>query len=76
MPPSLMIPVFLPFGAFAASMTAVICGTPVPATIRRGADGSRPDPNFTASAPASAECGGRFGGTHIAGYDLHVHKSV
>ena len=54
MPPSLIIPIFLFFKAAAASITAVICGTPVPATIRVVHIDPGPIPTFTASAPASA----------------------
>ena len=53
-PPSLMIPTFLFFNAAATSITAVICGTPVPATIRVVQIEPGPMPTFTASAPASA----------------------
>ena len=53
-PPSLMMPTFLFFKAMAASITAVICGTPVPATILVVHIDPGPIPTFTASAPASA----------------------
>ena len=53
-PPSLMMPTFLFFSAAAASITAVIWGTPVPATIRVVQIEPGPIPTFTASAPALA----------------------
>ena len=49
-----MMPTFLFFNAAAASITAVICGTPVPATTRVVHMDPGPMPTFTASAPASA----------------------
>ena len=55
MPPSLMMPTFFPLSAAAASSTAVICGTPVPATIRVVQIEPGPMPTLIASAPASAK---------------------
>ena len=53
-PPSAMMPTFLFFNAAAASINAVICGTPAPATILVVQIEPGPIPTFTASAPASA----------------------
>ena len=48
------MPTFLFFNAAAASINAVICGTPAPATILVVQIEPGPIPTFTASAPASA----------------------
>ena len=50
-----MIPTLVFFSAAATSITAVICGTPVPATILVVQIEPGPIPTFTASAPASAK---------------------
>ena len=53
MPPSAMIGTSAPAAARAASMTAVSCGTPTPATIRVVQIEPGPIPTLIASAPAS-----------------------
>ena len=52
MPPSAMIGMLLLFATFAASMIAVIWGTPTPATIRVVHIEPGPTPILTASQPA------------------------
>ncbi len=53
MPPSAMTGEPLSLAARAASITAVSCGTPTPATMRVVQMLPGPMPTFTASAPAS-----------------------
>ena len=53
-PPSAITGIFFPFKALAASIMAVNCGTPAPATIRVVQIEPGPIPTFTASAPALA----------------------
>ena len=50
-----MMGMFLPFNALAASIIAVNCGTPAPATIRVVQIDPGPIPTLTASAPALAK---------------------
>ena len=53
MPPSAITVASDPRAARAASLMAVSCGTPTPATIRVVQMEPGPMPTFTASAPAS-----------------------
>ena len=53
-PPSAMMGIFFPFNALAASIMAVNCGTPAPATILVVQIEPGPMPTLTASAPAFA----------------------
>ena len=55
-----MIGMFFPFNALAASMMAVNCGTPAPATILVVQIEPGPIPTFTASAPAAANANAPF----------------
>jgi hypothetical protein len=56
----------------AASMIAVSCGTPTPATMRVVQIEPGPMPTLTQSAPASIKRARGFGGGDIAGDDLHA----
>ncbi len=55
MPPSAINGTPVPFKASATLLTAVICGTPTPATIRVVQIDPGPIPTLTPSAPASTK---------------------
>ena len=71
MPPSAITGMFDFFAASTASMIAVSCGTPTPATMRVVQIEPGPMPTLMQSAPASISACVAFGGGDVAGDDLH-----
>ena len=73
MPPSAMIGMPYLLGDLQARpYTAVICGTPMPATTRVVQMEPGPMPTLTQSAPASISAFGGGGGGDVAGDELRV----
>ena len=72
MPPSAMIGILCGAAARAHSATAVIIGTPIPATMRVVQIDPAPMPTFTASTPISIERFGGFACGHVPGHQIDV----
>ena len=76
MPPSAMMGTPVPFAALAASMMAVICGTPAPVTTRVVQMEPGPMPTFSPSMPSAINSLRAFVGGHVSGNDLHLRQAT